>query len=361
MRNQGSSASGNRDRVDRIRRCWVRGIQVIGNDVYLSGATTSGTNAGHDFPLSANAKACTTPYRLDDNQSAGFSFGGGLVNIPITAFASELDMSQGAAASELHLLDLARRYRHGRYRRRHCSRFERQPGGGGSHLVHGYPDHAERVPVRESGQQEQLDQRVPDGARSDRGHLSDPFPTPTATATATGGTPTPSATATGTATATSTIGGSATATKTATATATATKTATATATATSTSGTPTATATATKTATATATATSTSGTPTATATATKTARRPQPRPRRQLRPRLRPAALRRRLRPRPRPLRRPQRRLRLQLRPRLRPAALRRRLRPRPGPRRPPRPRPLLPLRLQRQHLWARCRSNRRP
>ena len=77
------------------------GIQVIGSDVFLSGVATSGTNAGHDFPLSANAAACNTTYRLDDNQSTGISFGGGLVSIPIVGFASKLDTSQATAANEL--------------------------------------------------------------------------------------------------------------------------------------------------------------------------------------------------------------------------------------------------------------------
>ena len=61
------------------------GIAAVGSKIYLTGATTSGTLAGHDFPLSANALACNSAggYRLDDNQSAGFSFGGGLIDIPI--------------------------------------------------------------------------------------------------------------------------------------------------------------------------------------------------------------------------------------------------------------------------------------
>jgi len=266
------------------------GIQVIGSDVFLSGATTSGTAAGHDFPLSANALACNTPYRLDDNQSAGFSFAGGFVDVPIVAFASKLDTSQATATSELIFSTLL--------------------GGTGMADIAGGIAVDSNGNLVVAGVTWSTDYPITPNAFqvANRGNKNsstnafltviDPtgvtcpttFPTPTATATATGGTPTPSATATATAshtptstsgtptatatatktataTATSTVGtATATATATKTATATATKSATATATAT---GTKTATATATKTATATATATG--GTPTATATATKTA------------------------------------------------------------------------------------------
>ncbi len=51
------------------------GIQVIGGKVYLTGVTTGRTMGANDFPLSANALACNTPFRLDENQSAGISFG----------------------------------------------------------------------------------------------------------------------------------------------------------------------------------------------------------------------------------------------------------------------------------------------
>ncbi len=246
------------------------GIQVVGSKVYLTGATTSGTAAAHDFPLSANALACDTTYRLDDNQSAGFSFDG-LVDIPIVAFASELDTSQSTASAELDFSALL--------------------GGKGTADIAGdlavdsngnlvvagltfstdYPitPNAYQFKNNASGQSSTnafLTVIDPTGST-----CPTPFPTPTPTATSTGATatatPTATATRTATATATATSSGS----STPTATATATKTATATATSTG-SSTPTATATATKTATATATATSTgSSTPTATATATPTA------------------------------------------------------------------------------------------
>jgi hypothetical protein len=227
----------------------------------------------HDFPLSANALACNTPYRLDDNQSAGFSFGGGIVQIPIVGFASKLDTSQAVAANELLFSTLLG-----------GTGMADLTGGiavdsNGNLVVAGvswstdYPVTASAFQVANRGNKNSstnafLTVLDPTGVT-----CPTTVPTPTATATATGGTPTPSATATGTSTATPTAtatGGTATATATATKTATATGTATATSTP-SPSATHTATATSTITTTPTATATSTSGTPTATATSTPTA------------------------------------------------------------------------------------------
>ena len=258
------------------------GIQVIGSDVFLTGVTTSGTHAAHDFPLSANALACNTPYRLDDNQSAGFSFGGGLVDVPIVGFASKLDTSQGVAASELLFSTLLG-----------GTGMADLTGGiavdsNGNLVVAGvtwstdYPITPNAFQVQNRGNKNSSTNAFltvidPTGVT-----CPTTFPTPTATATATGGTPTPSATATATASHTPTAtatGGSATATATATASATGTATSTPkpSPSPTATGGTPTATATATisatptKTATATATATSTGGTPTISATPTHTA------------------------------------------------------------------------------------------
>ncbi len=264
------------------------GIQVIGSDVFLTGVTTSGTSAGHDFPLSANALACNTKYRLDDNQSAGISFGGGLVSIPLVGFASKLDTSQGTAANQLLFSTLLG-----------GTGMADLTGGiavdsNGNLVVAGvtwstdYPITPNAFQTANRGNKNSSTNAFltvidPTGAA-----CPTTFATATATATATGGTPTPSATATATASHTPTAtptGGAATPTATATHTATATPTHTATATVTATStppsptptgGTPTATATPTvsatptKTVTATATATSTGGTPTTSPSATAT-------------------------------------------------------------------------------------------
>jgi hypothetical protein len=256
-------------------------LKVLGDKVYLTGATTSGTATGHDFPISPNPLACTTPFRLDDNQSAGFSFGGGLVSIPITAFASELDTAQLTAPAELIFSALL--------------------GGTGTADIGGgiAVDSTTAHDIYVAGLTYSTDYPITPNAFqfANRGNKNSStnaflteinpagvtcptvFPTPTPTATATGATATPTPTTSATATGSATPTATATATKTATPTATATATGSATATATATkTATPTATATATgsatatatKTATPTATATST-GSATATATATKTA------------------------------------------------------------------------------------------
>ncbi len=221
-------------------------LKVIGSKVYFTGATSSGTNAGHDFPLSSNALACNTKFRLDDNQSAGFSFGG-LVNIPITAFASELDTSQGTTAGELIFSALL------------SGTGEVDSGGGlavdsnGNLVVTGltfstdYPITPNAAQFKNKGINHSSTNAFltvinPTGSTCPTVFATPtntPSPTATATATGTGGatptaTPTATGTATRTATATATNTATATATSTGTTTATVTRTATATATPTAT-------------------------------------------------------------------------------------------------------------------------------
>jgi hypothetical protein len=76
-------------------------IRELGDKVYITGATASGTHASHDFPLSANALACNTTFRLDDNQSTGIGFQTIAHIVPITGFVSELDTAQITPSSEL--------------------------------------------------------------------------------------------------------------------------------------------------------------------------------------------------------------------------------------------------------------------
>ena len=258
------------------------GLQVVGSKVYLTGAATSGTHAGHDFPISSNAGACSSKYRLDDNQTTGLGFGGFNNILPLTAFATELDTSQASAGNEIvfsallsgtGLADIA--------------------GGlaldsNGNMVIAGVTWSTD-FPITPNAFQT-TNRAHHNAVNSTNAFLTvinpagsicpTPFPSATATATATGATvtATPTATPTATATATSTGGATVTATATATATKTATATATKTATATATStggatatATRTATPTATRTATATATATATGATATATVTATRTA------------------------------------------------------------------------------------------
>ncbi len=236
-------------------------LKVLGHKVYMTGATTSGTNAGQDFPLSTNAKACNTAFRLDDNQSAGFSFGSGLVNIPITAFASELDTSLTPLTGALV--------------------FSASLGGTGVADIGGgiavdttankdiyiagltwstdYPITPNAFQFKNKGNNHSSTNAFLTEINPAGNTCPTPFVTPTPTVTATPATPTPtaSAMATSTKTVTATASASATATKSATATASASATATATSTK---SPTPTASPSATK-----------SATPTATASATATA------------------------------------------------------------------------------------------
>ena len=187
------------------------GIQVSGSDVFLSGVTGSGTGAAHDFPLSANALACNTKYRLDDNQSAGFSFGGGLVDIPIVGFASKLDTSQSVAANQLIFSALLG-----------GTGMADLTGGiavdsNGNLVVAGvtwstdYPITPNAFQTANKGNKNSSTNAFltvidPSGVL-----CPTPFATATPTATATGGTPTASATATGTSTATPTSSATATA------------------------------------------------------------------------------------------------------------------------------------------------------
>ena len=67
-------------------------LAVTGPLIYVTGATSSGTVA-NGFPLSASA--CQTL-----NTTSGILFGG-LVNVPITAFAAEIDPSKGTSPAQL--------------------------------------------------------------------------------------------------------------------------------------------------------------------------------------------------------------------------------------------------------------------
>ena len=252
-------------------------LKVAGSKVFFTGATSSGTAAGHDFPLSANALACNTgTFRLDDNRSTGFSFANGLVQIPITAFATELDTSQNNTTNpELIFSTLL------------SGSGAVDSGGGlavdsnGNLVVAGltfstdYPITPNAFQFKNKGQNHSSTNAFLTVLNPSGSICPTVFATPTNTPTATGsGVATPTATATNTATATSTA--------TATATGTATRTATASATATATpspsitptftgSATPSATATNTRTATPTNTPTGTpTPSPTATATVTPT-------------------------------------------------------------------------------------------
>ena len=77
------------------------GIQVSGSDVFLSGVTGSGTGAAHDFRSAPTRSRATPSIASTTTRARAFSFGGGLVDIPIVGFASKLDTSQAVAANQL--------------------------------------------------------------------------------------------------------------------------------------------------------------------------------------------------------------------------------------------------------------------
>lgn len=69
-------------------------LQIVKGNIYIVGATTSASSLDSGttfFPLSANINACTSSPFLTSNETAGISVADGFVNIPVTAWAAELN------------------------------------------------------------------------------------------------------------------------------------------------------------------------------------------------------------------------------------------------------------------------------